>query len=702
MKSIVLSVFLFLPLLRLNAQNKEEIEVIKSKTNVRELLRLSKESEAREKENYAKALKYAARNNWKLKETTTEGGIRELRGITEDLQPIYYETLNLGAGITTRTNYLYSGGGLGLNLHGESMTVGVWDAGAVATGHELLENRAIQKDSPYSIDPHSTHVTGTLIGSDQFDSGNSRGMAFKGNAHCYDWGNPISELSTEAMNGLLISNHSWAATAGSGEYDSQAVSYDNIQFLAPYHLAVFACGNSGGPIDKLYNATKNGLAVAGTFKLPEYLGPSSVKIMTLNGIQFSSAGPSDDGRIKPDIAGVGREVRSSYNTSGTYKYRNLYGTSMASPNVAGSLLLLQQHYTNLYPSTFMKAATLKGLAIHTANEAGPHPGPDINFGWGLLNAREAAETISEMGNTSIIEEDTLFNTQIFSKSVHSGAGPLVATICWTDQPGPVTPNNVSTPTLVRDLDIRITSDGVTYFPWKLDSSNFFGPAILGDNIRDNVEKIEIPNPVQGQSYEITVTHKGTLPAGGQDFSLIVTGVESTPICALNDTITAPTVVLADNNKQAVHNIVALNEVVSGSEAVYHAGDEVKMIDGFSALSGSTFRAFIEGCSYHYPARIAYNQRPVVTYETTTGPAELPLKEAIVFPNPTDRAVTVETRTIKDGMLRVKSITGEEVYRRAIKGQKQVTVELGEVGSGIYIIHLEDIDGSSFSKTIVKQ
>ena len=36
---------------------------------------------------------------------------------------------------------------------------------------------------------------------------------------------------------------------------------------------------------------------------------------------------------------------------------------------------------------------MKGLAIHTANEAGLYPGPDYKFGWGLLNMYDAATVL---------------------------------------------------------------------------------------------------------------------------------------------------------------------------------------------------------------------------------------------------------------------------------------------------------------------
>ncbi len=53
---------------------------------------------------------------------------------------------------------------------------------------------------------------------------------------------------------------------------------------------------------------------------------------------------------------------------------------MSAPSVAGSLILLQQHYEDLHGTgNYMKAATLKALVIHTADEAGTYPGLIMNL-----------------------------------------------------------------------------------------------------------------------------------------------------------------------------------------------------------------------------------------------------------------------------------------------------------------------------------
>ena len=516
-----------------HTQTEEEIKIIQSGTNLEKLKALSDSFSIAYGQNRELALRYAAEKGWPFVKQKKDGGVAALYGITEDMHPVYAETLNTGAGKTTRADKLYTAGNLGPGIHGESMTAGLWDASGILLTHEIFENRAGQMDPIYtsvSVN-HSTHVAGTIIGSADPQNGTVKGMAYKGNLHAYDWYNDLSEAATAAANGLLISNHAYSLApqpiTSWGTYIDRTAAWDQIMYNAPYYLVVWAGGNGGPATDRLINeaAIKNGISVASVYQVNKYSGPASVIIS-----DFSSRGPTRDGRIKPELCAKGEAVLSSNFNGNNTSYNYGWGTSMASAGVTGTLLLLQQYYKSNNPNSFMKAATVKALAIHTADEAGIYPGPDITYGWGLLNAEKAAIVISTANTVSGISEKTLFNGTRFTQTVTAtGSQPLQATICWTDHPGKVvTAANDPTPRLINDLDMRITSGGVIYYPWKLNLTDITGPALQGDNDRDNTEKIEIPNPVPGQTYTITVTHKGMLNMsagmGKQDFSLILTGI----------------------------------------------------------------------------------------------------------------------------------------------------------------------------------
>jgi hypothetical protein len=84
----------------------------------------------------------------------------------------------------------------------------------------------------------------------------------------------------------------------------------------------------------------------------------------------------------------------------------------------------------------LKAATVRGLLCHSADEAGFSKGPDYEYGWGLANGKSAAKLISGNGTSSLVLETTLTNKVVYSKQVTlSAARPLSASICWTDPVG---------------------------------------------------------------------------------------------------------------------------------------------------------------------------------------------------------------------------------------------------------------------------
>lgn len=526
-------------------QSKEDIKKITSGYD----LKLIKEREEfyREKARAEKkkAVAKAQSKNWPIYTIKEDGSISELMRLTPEGLPVYYTTDNVNAARSTRANHLNTGGSLGLTLDGQGMTVREWDGGNVRASHNAFGGRlTVVDDSGSTTVFHSTHVAGTLIAS--ANPASVKGMASQASARTFNWTDDESEVISETADGMLISNHSYGVPITSngttlpswliGSYTSDAEAWDEIAYNAPYYLAVMSAGNDGDnnnnpdPLsfgfDKLVGnkVAKNNLIVA-SCEDASVAADGTVVASNVNISGFSSQGPSDDLRIKPDITGNGSNLTSTSNISNTATGSSS-GTSMASPNVAGTLVLLQQHFKNK-TNSFMRASTLKGLACHTADDAG-EIGPDPNFGWGLLNAKKAAEAITNNGLNSWISEENLNNSQTFSMTVNSPGGtPLIASISWTDVPGEGLGNalvNDPTPALVNDLDIRITRNNTISFPWKLTSAD--SPAIrTADNSVDNVEQVKIDTPTAG-TYTVTVTHKGTLVTGSQKYSLVITGLSS--------------------------------------------------------------------------------------------------------------------------------------------------------------------------------
>ena len=552
--------------------------------------------------------KIALQKGWSLVMRNKKGQNAYLRGVDKLGRPVYTTTTdNIISAATIRTNKLWPGGSTGLSLNGNVAAmkgkIAIWDEGLVRPTHVELVGRVIQVDNSPILSDHSTHVSGTMIaaGVNPVAKGMSYGAQL---LQCYDFINDTAEMIAAAGQGLLLSNHSYADIAGwyqdgsngnrweffgqpgdtvdidFGLYDQTTQVWDSIAYHFPYYLICKAAGNNPGDTGPsvggdywrtnaqgsfydagprpagissnagfqtiaTYGNAKNILDVGAVNPIPGgYSQPSDV---VWSG--FSSEGPTGDGRIKPDLVADGVNVLSSISTADN-AYDIYSGTSMATPATCGSSFLLQQYYSKLHSGTYMRSATLKGLLIHTADEAGSYPGPDYVFGWGLIDMQRAASVITSdnTDQSQQIHESSLTNGTKDSETftiTASGKTPVYATISWTDVAGtpPNIPNNEVdfkdvTIKLVNDLDLRITDNttGKIYMPWILNPSSPAAAATKGDNIRDNVEKVELGDSlIPGRTYTLTITHKGTLQRGTQLYSLLISGAGGAAVCTSGST-----------------------------------------------------------------------------------------------------------------------------------------------------------------------
>jgi len=354
-----------------------------------------------------------------------------------------------------------------------------------------------------------------------------------------------------------------------GKYDSEAATLDQVLYNNPMVVSVWSAGNDGN--DQFLNVSLDDNYVSffsqdpggigwtapgfylvsstGAFPPPPGDGNGGTGFDTVGYMQtaknslvvgsveditadpytaaaivassFSSFGPTDDGRIKPDVMGNGADLFSASNVSDTDYYVS-QGTSMSAPNVAGTAALLVEHFENQF-STLPSSAMTKAVLIHTASDGG-NIGPDYSYGWGLVDAAAAAEFIYSAAAgapTDRVVEGTYAGSEWTTTFAFGGVGPLKATLVWTDpvgQPQPAGLDN-ATPVLVNDLDLWLTGPSGTHLPWTLNPANPSAPAVrTAANHVDNVEQVVIDLPASGV-YTIHVGATGAVPS--QSFSLLI-------------------------------------------------------------------------------------------------------------------------------------------------------------------------------------
>lgn len=511
-----------------------------------------------------------------------------------DDRPLYRVTLNANAAISTGANLLrvstapYA-------LDGSGMRVGVWDEAKVRNTHqEFSGGRVAIKDNASGFSDHATHVAGTIGATGVAAS--ARGMAPLVGIDSYDWNDNYSEMTaagaataTDSAK-ISLSNHSYgydAVTADMGRYETEARTLDALVVAQPFHSIFQAAGNEQDLLTALggyQSITFAGLAkniitvAAGDDAVSG--GTRAPSAGTL--AEFSSLGPCDDGRIKPDLTANGVDLYSPVATSNTAYDGTYSGTSMATPNALGSALLVQQLYAREFSGAYLRASMLKALFIQTADDVG-RPGPDYQYGWGYLNAKAAADLVlahkASLASPKLIE-GTLTNAAKTQTHVFTwdGVSPIRATLCWTDPAGAAqTAADSRTANLVHDLDLRLTApDGSTVTlpfvmpfvgTWTLASMS--QNAVTGANHVDNVEQVRVAAPSQPGNYTLTVSLTGSLTTASQIYSLVVTGgtdVEANPPPVVTLDTPADGTVLLSGEAVAL-SATATDKIIGGGAGV---------------------------------------------------------------------------------------------------------------------------------------
>jgi hypothetical protein len=375
------------------------------------------------------------------------------------------------------------------SLSGNGIIIGEWDGGGVGNHLDLNSNFKVIKSA--GISQHATHVGGTMSGRGNL-SPIYRGMA--PNSFVYSWdfmGDIPLEMDTNKskLNYVLTQNSYGYGTSNCidfANYDVTSTEMDRLSNKYTDLLHVYAAGNSRsancisggyGTILSGFQSAKNTISVAAVNRLD----------IEAN---FSSAGPTKDGRLKPEISAVGVNVIS---TGHSNIYYNSSGTSMATPGATGTLALIYESFVkknSFTPPNFLA----KNIIANTADDVG-NIGPDFKHGFGRINGRIACQLV----DSNFWKIDSLSNNQYYWDSIviPSGLNQLKVMITWNDPE--VNPS--SNPVLVNDLDLSlIDPNGNSILPWVLNPSTPNNLAIRRRDSLNNIEQVTISNPISGKYY----------------------------------------------------------------------------------------------------------------------------------------------------------------------------------------------------------
>jgi uncharacterized protein YqfB (UPF0267 family) len=471
-----------------------------------------------------------------------------------------------------------------------------FEDGSGNTRVEHIYNRVLFDGANDVISGHGTHVAGSVLGngarsgsipsSHHYPSTAYVGMApeatlvFQAVEHNFTgflMGIP-SDLNTlfgqVLANGARIHTNSWGSP-DAGAYTSFSQDVDEFVWLHPDFTILFAGGNEGidadgngvvdlGSMDSPGTA-KNCITVgaiendrpdqAVTYSLawPQEYPAAPIRSDLIadapGGIAaFSSRGPVEDGRIKPDVVAPGTFIASAKSQDPSFSgvgwqdinayYMYMGGTSMATPLVAGTVALVREYYDaiqGIVPS----AALIKATLINGATEL--YPGqygtgstqevpsnrPNHVEGWGRVNVERALFPPPPRAWIYEDESSGLGTGQVaaYTLELIDSSEPLRVTLAWSDYPG----SPAASGSLVNDLDLSVSGPGGTvYYP-----NNAVGSASF-DRV-NNVVGIDVEDPAPG-IYTITVRGYN-VPQGPQPYALVASGAISTALAPLVTSVT---------------------------------------------------------------------------------------------------------------------------------------------------------------------
>lgn len=476
---------------------------------------------------------------------------------------------------TVQTSYFTT------DLDGSGQLVAVADAG-LDEDHGDFGNRVVGSydviGDGSTADMHSghgTHVACSVLGDGY--RGGYRGVAKAADLYFQAMENDnTGNFQSPSLNYLLntaynanarIHTNSWGSSAASeqGQYNSETEDVDDrANYYDKYYASregltvLFAAGNDGpGTGTVSPPATAKNVISVGNHQNRYGGAPDTVW-------SGSSRGPTEDGRIKPDLVAPGAYVRScraqEAADTGTSTWSNTHyleytGTSMATPNAAGAATLIREYLMEIALRPSPQGALIKALMVLGAEDIGGRDVPNDDEGWGRVNLRN---TLAPPGGQGIWVDDRSYlsrtgASKTYSFNITQSTGALKAVLSWSDERG----SRFSTAQLVNDLDLVVEApDGTEYL-----GNDFANGRSVTGGARDTVNNLEvvlIDNAQQG-IWTVTVNDAQHSGSNSQPYAIAMMGH------GVNDLRPDPMVVAEDFEMDV---------------AIPQVGDPVTLVMGF--------------------------------------------------------------------------------------------------------------------------
>jgi serine protease AprX len=448
-----------------------------------------------------------------------------------------------------------------------------FDKGSTTDVHPAFKDRVVKL---YALgrpskanDPngHGTHVAGSVLGD---GASATLGLAIRGTA-------PKARLVLQSVldaqgglgglpddlhdlftppfqnDGARIHTNSWGSTLGDGRYDSEAREVDDFVWNRRDFIICFSAGNEGSDREATGRVASGSITPPGTAKncitvgatendRPNFaltygsgwpedfpvdpIASDRVADKTEGMVAFSSRGPTQDRRIKPDVVAPGTFILSTlsrsvtatnpgWGRSGDPLFFFDGGTSMATPLVAGGVAVIREFLAKQHHLTQPSAALVKALLINGArdisgqyvpSEAGGIP--NTSEGFGRVDLTATIGPFAQHENLTFKDEATALDTNEEERTtvnIPAQASLLKVTLVWTDPPGE---------TLQNDLDLIVrAADGQE----RHGNVNPASPDFDRDN---NVEQVVWLNPPAGGVSIIVRAHRITAQFA-QSYALVV-------------------------------------------------------------------------------------------------------------------------------------------------------------------------------------